>query len=76
MRYQNPVLLSGEVQWDRVGFPTQVSFLDIKDIDRRLARAETIDDIGVEILIREEADSHFRFEAICRRAASRRVGKD
>jgi hypothetical protein len=29
MRDQNPVLLSGKVQQDRVGFPAQASFLDI-----------------------------------------------
>ena len=64
MRDQNPVLLSGKFQQDRVRFSAQASFLDIKYVDCRLTRPETIDDMRVEIL---------RFEGICRRAASWRA---
>ena len=73
MRDQDAVLLSGKVQSGGVRFSAQASFLDIKYVDCRFTRPEAIDDIRVEILIREEADRHVRFEAICRRGTSRRA---
>ena len=73
MRDQDSVLLSCKIEECRIGGSSQTGILDVEDINGRLTRAQALRDVGVEVLIRQEADGHTRFEPICRRAASRRA---
>ena len=41
---------------------SQAGFFHIQDIDRWFARTQTHDDIDINILIRQKADPHGRFE--------------
>ena len=47
--------------------------LHIEDVDGRFTRAQTLDNVSVEVLIRQKTDGHVRFEPIFSRAACRRA---
>src|ERR1039457_6425526 len=70
---QDALLLSGEFKEVRILGSAQTGTLDIEDVDSRFTKAQSFDDSGVEVLIRQEADAHARFEPVCRRAVSSRA---
>ncbi len=59
---QNAVLLSREFQERRVIRSAESASLHIEDVDGRLARPQPLDDVGVEVFIRQEPNRHARFK--------------
>jgi len=53
MRDENPTLLRRKSEEIRIFRSAQTGGLDIKDIDCRLPGAKTVDDVRVEVFVRE-----------------------
>src|SRR5262249_19524859 len=73
VRDQNSALLGCKFEERGIFGPSQLGALHIQDVNGGLANAKSLDNAGLEILIRQEADRHVRFEPNCWRAASRRA---
>lgn len=73
LRDQNSTLFGRDFEERRIFGPSQPGALHLHDVEGRFARTQTLDDAVPEILIRQEADGHVRFELSCSRAASRRA---
>jgi hypothetical protein len=73
VRDHNSAVLVCQIEKLWIFLSTQPGGLDIEDVDGRFTSEQALDDIGVDVLIRQEADCHVRFKSICRRAASRRA---
>jgi hypothetical protein len=68
-----PVLQRRQFEECLILVARRACLLDVQTIDRRFPQPQPVDNVGIEILIRQEADSHERFEPVCRRAASIRA---
>ncbi len=73
MRDHESILLRRKVEQHRILRASQAGILNVENVDTRLTGPQAFDDIGVKVLISQEADRQVRFDAICRRASCRRA---
>ena len=60
----NAVLSSGKFEERRIFDAASSGSLYVKDVDSGFPRLETVNQIGINVFIRQETDSHLRLNSI------------